>query len=296
MPASHAPRSARLRTVLGPVLVVISCLSVQSSAAISSLLFDTLSTPAVAGLRQLTAAAVLLALVRPRVRGWGRRGWTGIAVYGATMAGMNVSFYSAVDLLPLGVAATLLFLGPFTVAVSSVRSRMDALFPAAGLAGVVLVSQPGGNLAWTGVAWGTASALALATYTVFAQRVGQTSTGLDGLSLSVGISALLLLPYSAPAAADLQGPEWLIVGVSGTVGVALAFTLDFIAVKISGARVVATLFALDPAIGALVGVIALDESLSVPVAAGIGLIVAAGAGVTWRTGGQTSTPSRPKDT
>lgn len=273
---------ARTRAFLGAGLVLVSCLSVQASAALASTLFDRLGAPAVAGLRQLCAALVLMVLVRPRVRGHTRQEWVGMVVYGAAMAVMNVAYYGAVGHLPLGVAATLLFLGPFVVAVASARTWREALLPAVGLVGVVLVTEPGGTVAWAGIAFGLLSALALACYTVFAQRVGRASSGLEGLAVSVGISAMLLLPFSLPAAPSANGSDWGLVAVSGIVGVALAFTLDFRAVKMAGARVVATLFSLDPLMGALIGALALAESLSAPVLVGMGLIVSAGAAATWR--------------
>lgn len=205
-----------------------------------------------------------------------------MAVYGAAMAVMNVAYYGAVGHLPLGVAATILFLGPFVVAVASARAWREALLPAVGLAGVVLVTQPGGTVEWAGIAFGLLSALALACYTVFAQRVGRASSGLEGLAVSVCISAMLLLPFSLPAAPSVSGADWGLIAVSGVVGVALAFTLDFQAVKMATAKVVATLFSLDPVMGALIGALALAESLSAPVLFGMGLIVAAGAVATWR--------------
>lgn len=283
---------ARTRAFLGAGLVLVSCLSVQASAALASTLFDRLGAPAVAGLRQLCAALVLMVLVRPRVRGHTRRAWAGMVLYGAAMAVMNVAFYCAVGRLPLGVAATLLFLGPFVVAVASARAWREALLPAVGLAGVVLVTEPGGTVEWAGIAFGLLSALALACYTVFAQRVGRASSGLEGLAVSVCVSALLLLPFSLPAAPSVSGADWGLVAVSGTVGVALAFTLDFQAVKMATARVVATLFSLDPVMGALIGALALAESLSAPVLLGMGLIVSAGAVATWRAEALPATPVR----
>ncbi|WP_411119945.1 EamA family transporter [Streptomyces sp. 058-1L] len=284
---------ARTQAFIGAGLVLLSCLSVQASAALASTLFDRLGAPAVAGLRQLCAALVLMALVRPRVRGHARQDWAGMVIYGAAMAVMNVAYYCTVGRLPLGVAATLLFLGPFVVAVASARAWREALLPAAGLAGVVLVTEPGGTDEWAGIAFGLLSALALACYTLFAQRVGRASSGLEGLAVSACISAILLLPFSLPAAPSVNGYDWGLVVVSGIVGVALAFTLDFQAVKMAGAKVVATLFSLDPVMGALIGALALAESLSGPVLVGMGLIVSAGAVVTWRA---ESLPAPPMPT
>lgn len=59
-------------------------------------------------------------------------------------------------------------------------------------------------------------------------------------------------------------------------------TLDFQAVEMAGAKVVATLFSLDPVMGTLIGALALTESLSAPLLVGMGMIVSAGAVATWR--------------
>ncbi|MFE1891454.1 DMT family transporter [Streptomyces microflavus] len=86
---------ARTQAFIGAGLVLVSCLSVQASAALASTLFDRLGAPAVAGLRQLCAALVLMALVRPRIRGHTRQDWVGMVIYGAAMAAMNVAYYRA---------------------------------------------------------------------------------------------------------------------------------------------------------------------------------------------------------
>ena len=71
------------------------------------------------------------------------------------------------------------------------------------------------------------------------EGVGRPHLRLDGLALSVGISARLLLPFSVPATPGMNGPDWALVAFSGIIGVALAFTLDFVAVKAATAKVVA---------------------------------------------------------
>ncbi|CAM5412047.1 EamA family transporter [Streptomyces microflavus] len=216
-----------------------------------------------------------------------------MVIYGAAMAVMNVACYCTVGRLPLGVAATLLFLGPFIVAVAPARAWREALLPTVGLAGVVLVTEPGGTDEWAGIALGLLSTLALACSTLFAQRVGRASSGLEGLAVSVCISAILLLPFSLPAAPSVNGYDWGLVVFSGIVGVALAFTLDFQAVKMDGAKVVAMLFSFDPVMRALIGAFALAESLSGPVLVGMGRIVSAGTVTTWRA---ESLPAPPMPT
>lgn len=73
----------------------------------------------------------------------------------------------------------------------------------------------------------------------------------------------------------------MIITVSGLVGVALPYSFDFVAIRLATARVVATLFALDPVIGAAIGAAFLGNVLPPLAIAGIALIVTTGAAVTW---------------
>lgn len=278
----HLPPGQRRAPAAGALAVVTASVCVQVSAAIAVPLFHPLGATAVAGLRQLWAAGALLIAVRPRLAGRSGGQWARIVVYGLSMATMNVAFYNAVARLPLGVAATLLFLGPFAVAAAGVASRWELALPVAALAGVVLVSHPGASLNWPGLGFGLLSAAALACYTVFAQHVGDTSVGLDGVALSVLVAAASLLPFSIPAASQLQAGQVLRLAGSGLLGGAVGFTLDFLAVRLASAKVVATLFSVDPVVAALVGVVLLGQSLPAPTVAGIALIVAAGTAVIWR--------------
>lgn len=264
----------------GAGLVLVSCFAIQSSAALSSRLFDDLGVLRVAGLRQLVGAVALLLLVRPRLRSRSRQEWLAVMVLGASMAVMNVAFYAAVDRLPLGVASTLIYLGPFVLAALHTPRGPQLALPLLALVGVALVSRPTGDVTVVGVAVGLASAAALATYTLASRHVGRVTTGLDGLALAVGFSALCLLPASVPAIGDVPAGSWDVVLYLGLAGVAFAFACDLAALRLLPARVVATLFALDPVVGALLGAALLSEDIGLLTGVGIALVAAAGAAVT----------------
>ena len=102
--------------VPAPVLVLTAIACVQSGAAVARTLFDDLGFAGTALLRLVIAAVVLLVVLRPPVRGWSRRQWGAAALLGAALAGMNLVFYSSLELVPLGVAVTVEFMGPLLLA------------------------------------------------------------------------------------------------------------------------------------------------------------------------------------
>lgn len=265
--------------------ILCASLCIQLSAALAKGLFGAVGTIGTSGLRMAVAALVLLVPTRPALRGRTRRQWAGIVLYGVAMAAMNVLFYNAVARLPLGVAVTLEFLGPFSVAFFAARTRWEAMFPLAALAGVALIGAPAGGATGAGLVWGLGAAVAFGGYTLLAGYVGRASSGFSGLALSVAVGAVLLAPFSAAAAPRVPGTGgWLAVAASGTVGVAIAFSLTYIATRLASPRVTGTLLAADPAMGALVGALVLGERPTVPAGLGIALVVVSGAAVTWRAG------------
>ena len=67
---------------------------------------------------------------------------------------------------------------------------------------------------------------------------------------------------------------------AGAIGVGVAFSCDFTALRLAGTRIVATLFALDPVVGALIGAIALSQQITPATVAGIVIVTVAGTATT----------------
>ncbi len=276
------------------MLVVVSCTAVQGSAALLVPLFDVVHPGAAAAWRQVFGALVLVAFTRPQLRGRSRADWATIGALGGAIAIMNVAFYQAAERLPLGIAATLLYLGPFVVAAANTEIGWRLLLPVSALTGVALVSRPHGDADVAGILTGLVAAVALAAYTVTSRRLGRDG-GLDRLALAVTASAVILSPLAATTVHALQPTHWLMLVASGVVGVGVAFSCDFIALKLIGARVVSTLFALDPVIGAVIGAVVLSQHLTAQTVVGIAVIAAAGA-VTTATRDRIGTPPLPAST
>ncbi|MBX9718156.1 MAG: EamA family transporter, partial [Microbacteriaceae bacterium] len=143
------------RAALDPVLLaVLAIISVQFGNAIAGSLFSQVGPLGAAALRLLLAASILLAVIRPRVRGWDRRTWLGVGMLGIGLAGMNALIYISIDSIPIGLAVTIELLGPLGVAVAGTRRWRDVGWVVLAAAGVALLGldlDGTGGLALVGV-------------------------------------------------------------------------------------------------------------------------------------------------
>lgn len=269
-------------------LVLCGSLGIQTSAALVSAIFDTYSPAAVSALRILVATFVLWALVRPNPFALRRADLPQVLVYGLVLTAMNICFYNAVALIPLGVTVTFEYLGAFVIALLGVRRLRDGFFALAALAGVVLVAVPtlAGDYNPAGFLWALGAAGSMAGYTIFSARMGTSSpatAGLRGTTLSMAVSAIIQLPLSVPLIPTLDADAWWRIILAATLGLALAYSADNIAGQLTSAAVIGVLFSIDPVMGAIIGTVLLDEVLHPASYAGIVLVAASGAYIVWRT-------------
>ncbi|MEU9295283.1 EamA family transporter [Streptomyces sp. NPDC048266] len=275
-----APGSAGHR--LGPVaLVVAGGLSVQFGSAVAVLLMPRAGALGVVTLRLLLAAAVLLIVCRPKVRGYGRADWGTIVAFGAAMAGMNILFYQSVDRIPLGAAVTLEVLGPLILSVVASRRLVNLLWAGLALGGVVLLGGGGfDRLDPVGAGFALAAGAMWATYIVFSARTGRRFPQADGLALAMAFGAVLSLPFGIVEAGDkLLVPSTIGLGlVVALMSSVLPYTLELLALRRLPAPTFAILMSLEPAIAAAAGFLVLSQALSALDALAIALVIAASMG------------------
>ncbi|WP_258724772.1 EamA family transporter [Cellulomonas sp. NS3] len=162
------------RTVPAPVLFLGSGLTQYLGAALAVGLFAVLTAPTVAWLRIAVSALVLLAWRRPWRFRWTRADLLASALFGAVLAAMNVAFYVAIEVLPLGTAVAVEFAGPVAVAALTGRSVRERVAIAVAAAGVVLlagVSLDAGPDAGRGLVAIGVSAVCWAGYILLGRRV-----------------------------------------------------------------------------------------------------------------------------
>jgi inner membrane transporter RhtA len=283
-PSAPAGRGIAALEPVPPVLLVITgATSIQFGAALAATLFDDLGPAGVSLVRLGFAAVILVALWRPRLRAYSASALRLAALFGLMLGIMNLSFYEALDRIPLGVAVTLEFAGPVTIAVVLSRRRLDLIWVALAVIGILLLASPGGgSLDPLGLLFVAVAAIAWAAYILLAQRAGTVFSGGSGLAIAMVVGALVPLgPGVAQAGGDLLDPGLLALGA----GVALLssvipYTLETEALRRVPAHVFGVLMSLEPAVAAIAGYIVLHQRLSTRDVVAIGLVIAASIGAT----------------
>ena len=260
--------------------------SVQFGSACAALLFARTGALGTVALRVTLAAVLLLAAIRPRLRGHSRADWAVAGGFGLALGGMNILFYEAIDRVPLGLAVTVEVLGPLLLSVAASRRVVTLLWAGLALTGVFLLSGGGfGRLDGAGVAFALGAGALWAAYIVLNARAGARFPRLDALAIAMAVAALVCLPLGIGAA----GGALLRPGVLG-LGLAIAvlssgvpYTLELLALRRLPAATFAVLTSLAPAVAALAGYLVLDQGLSPQQCAAVLMVVAASAGAV-RTG------------
>jgi inner membrane transporter RhtA len=266
-----------------PIALVLGAIvSIQFGAALAATLFDELDASGVALLRLAFAAIVLVAVWRPTMRGRGPGDLRLAALFGFCLGAMNLTFYEAIERIPLGIAVTIEFAGPLAVAVVASRRPLDVGWALLAAVGIVLLAGPGGDLDALGAFFAALAATFWALYILLAARAGQRFTGGEGLALAMVVAALVPLgPGVASSGADLLEPEFLAIGF----GVALMssvipYSLETEALRRIPKNVFGVLMSLEPAVAALAGFLVLGQGLGALELVAIGLVVLASAGAT----------------
>jgi inner membrane transporter RhtA len=268
-----------------PTLLVLAAVtSVQFGAAIAKTLFDEVGPGGTVFLRVLFGAIVLAAIWRPRVAGHDARDLRLAVAFGLVLAAMNLAFYTSLERIPLGIAVTFEFVGPLGVAVFGSRRPRDLLWVGLAAAGIVLLSDFGGtDLDALGVGLALLAGGFWAAYILLSVRVGRAFPGGAGLALAMVVATVPLAPVGiADAGGDLLVPWVLAVAAAvGMLSSAIPYALELEALRRLPVGVFGVLMSLEPAVGALAGLVVLGEELAARELAAVGLVVAASAGAAY---------------
>ena len=259
-----------------------SMLSVQVGAAFAKGLFPVLGSEGTTVLRLAIGALMLAAVLRPWKVLPSRKTLPWLVAYGVTVSVMNLLFYAALERIPLGICVALEFTGPLFVAMLGSRRRLDILWVALAVAGIVLLSPFADvslGLDPVGVLLALAAGACWGLYIIFAQKAG-AELGARTSAYGMAIAALVALPFGFSAAAPYLTDPHIMAGaaVVGLFSTALPFWLEMMVLARMPAKVYGMIVCLEPAGAALTGFLFLHERLSLLQCVGIAAVIAAAFG------------------
>ena len=246
-------------------LVLFSILSVQVGSALAKSLFDDLGPWGVVSLRVSFSTVILFSLWRLKWNSSIRQNFRLIVAFGIIFALMNSCFYAAIDRIPLGIAISLEFTGPLGLAILKSQRWLDGMWALLAGVGIVLLTPLSGAVidGW-GIILALVAGLFWALYIVFAAKVGQKLSGIEGLAWALAVSSILLLPIGiATAGSALLNPKLLLMGAGvALLSTTLPYSLEMVALRSLPIKVFGVMLSLEPMAGVLAGFLILGETLS----------------------------------
>lgn len=299
MSTATSPAFHRSATGLAPYAAMLGAiLTLVVGTSLAKQLFPLVGAEATSAYRVGFSALILLMIWRPWRAQIAARDLLAIAQYGAVMGLMNLSFYMALRTIPLGVAIAIEFLGPLTVALC--LSRRLIHFGVVGLAvaglGLLLpIRGTGSALDPVGVAFALMAAVCWGLYIVLGKRASHLHGG-HAVSLGMTTAALIVVPIGLHSAGTaFFNPHFMLIGLGAAIlSSAIPYSLEMVALKHIPSRNFGVLVSIEPAIGAIAGMLLLGEMLSPIQWLAIMLVVAASV-VTVATGGKDAATDASED-
>lgn len=277
----EAPVTTRARRGIGGGLATMmaGAASNQVGAAVGAHAFASIGPAGVVAVRQVVAAAVLLPVARPPLHRFRWPQWWPTILLGLVFATMNLSLYTAVDRVGLGLAVTLEFLGPLGVALAGSRTRLDLICAAGAGIGVYVLVMPQGDSDWFGIGCGLLAAVCWASYIMLNRLLGQRLPGLQAPAAATTVSVLLYLPVLAwlITSGRMTGAGLLFAVGAGVFSSVIPYAVDLIALRRVPPRFFGVVMSVHPVFAALAGLILLGEALHLH--EWLGILIVAGVNI-----------------
>ena len=269
-------------SLLAPIAVLLlAMVSIQAGASLAKGLFPHVGAAGATALRLILASVLLTLAFRPwRMRVQGAQ-WRPVLAYGISLGLMNLLFYKSLETVPLGIAIALEFTGPLAVALFGSRRLIDVAWAGLAILGLWLLIPKVADTALDplGVVYALAAGACWALYIIYGQRAG-AEHGPQTVALGSLIAAVVVVPIGVlHAGSALLSPSLLPLALAVAVlSTALPYSLEMFALTRIPTRTFGMLMSLEPAFGALSGLIFLHEQLSGLQWLAIAAIIAASAG------------------
>lgn len=229
------------------------------------------------------SAIILIVVMRPWRHALARADAWRIVRYGVALGSMNLCFYMALRTLPLGPTIAIEFLGPLSVALIHARRPVHVAMAGLAVAGLLLLvpwRADARTLDPVGILFALAAATGWGCYIVFGKRTGHLPAG-QAVAFGMAAAAMLVVPVGVlHAGGALLTPAWIGLGlVAALLSSAIPYSLEMVALKAIPAHSLGVLLSLEPAVGALAGVLLLGEALTTMQWTAIALVMTASIGM-----------------
>ncbi len=288
---------SRIRALLLPLAAVVAAIvSIQIGAAIAKTLFAVFGASGTTAIRLLIGSVLLCAFFRPwrSAATWREPGARRLMLaYGASLGAMNLLFYVALHGLPLGIAVSIEFLGPLSVAVLASHRATDFVWAGLAVLGLALLLPfPGSaaHLDLLSVLAALGAAAGWAIYIVIGQKLARRTHGVtsQGVALGMVVATIVVLPVGvANVDASWLDARWLWPAVLvALLSTAIPYPLEMHALRALPMRTFGILMSLEPAIAALAGWLVLGERLTPTQSIAIACVMTASVGTTLTARGE----------
>ncbi|MGK9221157.1 EamA family transporter [Microbacterium barkeri] len=261
-------------------MAVAAMLAVQLANALSVGVIEHVGSAGTAWLRMCFGAALVWMIARPSLRSVRRRDVPALIGLGVVTGFMTTFFLAAAELIPLGTAVAIEFLGPLVVAGITSRRRRALIWPALALTGVVLMTEPwSGQIDLVGVGFALLAGTCWGLYNVLTQKVGDRFAGISGLAMTLPIAAVATALLGLPQVVS-GTPSWGVIATAAGIAVitpVIAFGLEMLALRRMTHTAFGTLLSIEPAFGILIGLLLLGQNPTPFQVVGIILVVTSGA-------------------
>ncbi|WP_020190433.1 EamA family transporter [Pseudomonas putida] len=246
------------------VLVLLSITSVQIGTAIAILMFHAIPAGGAAFFNAFFSTLMLgvfsLKFRLPRTYS----AWTAAFGFGVIISGMFLTFFYAVERIPMAVASTIEFMGPLTLSVIMSRRPIHFIFIGMAIVGIALAS-PGfeSSLDKVGLLFAFLSAVFWAAFIILSPIISRLFEGESGLMAGMAFASLLTLPFLLSQidiimiSPSVIFAEFLMAAFSTV----LPLSLEYFALRSMSARTFGVLVSLEPVAATLIAFLVLSQPL-----------------------------------
>jgi inner membrane transporter RhtA len=247
-------------------LLLIAMSSIQGGATVAKRIFPVLGPAGTSALRLLFATIILWVVFRPWKKSVTREQLKKLSFYGICLGFMNLSFYYALERIPLGLAVSLEFTGPLAVAIFTSGKKTDYIWAIlAGIGIFLIVPDLRSSTADPfGVFLAILAGCFWAGYILYGKKAGKDIDGTLAATWGMTFAAAVVIPAGVFTSAEkLFSPEVLPFGIGVAIlSSALPYTLEMLSLKKIPTKTFGVLMSLEPAVAAIAGLLFLNEQLT----------------------------------